>query len=85
MEYRVGTKVCQFRAVFGSKTFGRSVSVVCRTVVVSLCFEPSQPLEVASGLNAKSNLSLSYFAHKSFNTKHNITTAKFRYFSQKDK
>ena len=42
---------------------------------VSWCFEPSQPLEVTSGLNTTSNQSLSYSAHKSVNIDHNISTA----------
>ena len=43
--------------------------------IVSWCFEPCQPLEVTSGLNTNSDLSLSYSAHKSSNINHNISTA----------
>ena len=42
--------------------------VSSRRLLVSWCFEPSQPLGVTSGLNTNSNLYLSYFAHKSFDT-----------------
>ena len=36
-------------------------------VVVSRCFEPSQPLKIISGLKTNFNLSLVYSAHKSLN------------------
>ena len=38
-------------------------------------FEPSRPLGIISGLKTNSNPSLSYSAHKSFNTNHNICAA----------
>ena len=51
----------------------RHVQRIC--LFVCWCFEPSQSLGAASGLNTNSNLSLSYSAHKSFNINHNISTA----------
>ena len=44
-------------------------------LLVSRCFEPSQALGITSGLNTNSNLFLSYFAHKKFNTNHNTSIA----------
>ena len=38
------------------------------SLLVSWCFEPSQPLGVTWGLNTNSNLYLGYSAHKSFHT-----------------
>ena len=45
------------------------------TMLVSCCFEPSQPLGVTSGLNTTSDQTLTYSAHMSFNIIHNISTA----------
>ena len=49
--------------------------------LVSRCFEPSQPLGITSGLKTNFHPSLSYSAHKSFKTNHNISTAQFKYFT----
>ena len=51
----------------------RHVQRIC--LFVCWCFEPSQSLGAASGLNTNSNLSLSYSAHKSFNINQHISTA----------
>ena len=47
--------------------------------VVSWCFERSQPLGITSGLKTNSSPSLSYFAHKSFKTNHNFSTAQLKF------
>ena len=50
--------------------------------VSKLVFCPSQPLGIISGLKTNSYLSLSYSAHKSLDTNHNISTAQLRHFTK---
>ena len=45
----------------------------------------SSSLLIISGLKTNFNPSLSYSAHKSFNTDHNISIAHFIYFTEKQK
>ena len=55
-------------------------AIMMEFLFTSWYFEPSQPLWIISGLKTNFYPSLSYSAHKSFKTNHNISTAQLKYF-----
>ena len=59
---------------------GLYLTFVCY-LFVSWCFEPSQPVGIISGLKTNSIPSLSYSAHQSFNTNHNVSKTQVTYFT----
>ena len=59
--------------IYGNNLLNKKDTVLVK--LVSWCLEPSQLLAIISELKTNVNPSLSYSAHKSFNTNYNISTA----------
>ena len=67
-------KVCQF--------YPRLRSACAESLLVSWCFEPSQPQRITSGLNTNFNLSPSHSFHKSLDHKSFLLKPQLKFYPQ---